>query len=173
VSEKLELPETDDYTFGDWLGSTQDLQLAAYGLDWPSFVEDGLLTEEGAVAVITRGSYAAIAEIVEMTDEVGWKPWATGRHVNREAVVREAVDVLHFVGNVLSMVGCSGEELTAAYKAKQLKNLQRQVEGYDGVSSKCPKCRRELSDNTLLGNGRRYCGGCTYDLGPIEPLAEQ
>lgn len=154
----LTLPTTSNYTFGDWLESTAALQRAAYARDPRDHVQGGEFGPEGA-AYFTWNAWALVVELGEMAGEVGWKPWATSRHVNREQVVAEAVDALHFMGNLLRMVDCTGEELTAAYKAKQLKNLRRQQEGYDGVSAKCRSCGRDVSEpsNVSEHSGYVFC----------------
>jgi dUTPase len=140
------LPETDDYTFHDWLQSTEDLQAHAYNLYWPDFLDsNGEITDEGRHAFVGRGAFAAIVELVELAQEVGWKEWATSRHVNREQVIGEAVDVMHFLANILAMVQTTGPELTERYKAKQQKNLDRQLQGYTGAD-KCPECFRDKAE---------------------------
>ena len=130
----MKLPETDLYSFEDWLRSTADLQMEAYGRD-PAQLTDASCTRfedpEGNI-FFAWNCFALMSEVVEMSEEVGWKPWASSRHVNRERVIEEAVDAMHFLGNILRMVHCTGGELTAAYKAKQEENLRRQQEGYDG-----------------------------------------
>lgn len=127
------------YTFDDWLRTTKLLQELAYDAYY-----DQMSDEERADSLMMN-LYAAIDEITEIGDECGWKPWASPRGwMNREAMIREAVDALHFIGNILTHTGCTGEELTMYYKAKQLTNLQRQIEGYDAVSDKCAYCHREL-----------------------------
>lgn len=163
----LKLPDTDDYTFDQWITSTGDLQIVAYGQhphDWIG--DDGRMTEEGMDFVIRKGAWAAVVELVELTNEAAWKPWASTRHARRAAIIKEAVDVLHFVGNLLCMVDCTGEELTAEYRSKQLKNLQRQIDGYDGTSDKCPHCARVLDDSGRVTiDGVDHCGGCGGRIG--------
>lgn len=151
----------EGYSFDEWLHTTTQLQILAYGRD-PADVEGDEMAD-----FARWNMFAAIAEIVEMSEEIGWKPWATSRLVNREAMIGEAVDALHFLANLLRMVGCSGAELTRAYKAKQLKNLQRQIKGYDGVKEKCAYCHRELdrlptgpygcSAPDCVGQDKLYC----------------
>jgi hypothetical protein len=150
----MNLPETDDYTFSDWLSSTALLQMEAYGKD-PGLLVNNDITEfndaEGNI-FFAWNSFAMMAEVVEMADEVGWKPWATSRHINRERVIEEAVDAMHFLGNILRMVRCTGGELTEAYKAKQEKNLQRQQEGYDG--RKNPPTEQEIPEWINQGSSK-------------------
>lgn len=131
------------YSFMDWLNTTAQLQEKFFGVD-PFVIPD-----EDKPDFIHWNVTATVAEMMELLDEVGWKPWATSRHVNRDRVVGEAVDALHFIANILRCIGCGGRELTDAYVAKQTVNAQRQVDGYDGVSSKCFWCHTELSEVDL------------------------
>lgn len=152
------------YGFGDWLESTRRLQEIAYDAHY-----DEMGDEERADSMMMN-LFAATAEIVEMGDEMGWKPWAPPRGwINREAAIREAVDVLHFIGNLLTHAKCTGEELTEAYRAKQLKNLKRQIDNYDG-RNKCGYCHRELDNPDPVSNleiwvwdGIKYCNKDHYD----------
>lgn len=106
-----------------------------------------------AMAVFVTWNFAAcIKELSEATDEVGWKPWATSRHINQPQFNKEMVDAFHFFMNMLlvgnpdltpsEIVG----EFTKLYIAKNAVNAQRQEQGYDGVSGKCPKCHRDLAE---------------------------
>lgn len=159
------------WDFGDWIVAQAALQVAAEKGDPKDLCterSDGTLelTEVGAAFLIWNHS-AAVCELGEAMDEMGWKPWATSRHVNRAQFVGEIVDALHFLGNMLRLVDCTGRELTMAYQAKQAKNLKRWQEGYDGVSGKCPTCHRDLGEVgvTVLSSPstqrqERYCKGC-------------
>lgn len=101
---------------------------------------------EEAIKFITWNVLAMTDELHELLNEVGWKPWATSKHVNIEAAQGELVDVFHFFMNLALVLGMNGDDLSNAYLAKRLKNLKRQDEGYDGVSTKCPGCKRALDD---------------------------
>lgn len=90
--------------------------------------------------------YSAICEITEAVDEVGWKPWATSRHVNRAAYLAELADAWAFLMNLCLLVGATPDELYEAYLKKVETNHRRQDEKYDGVSSKCPSCKRAYDD---------------------------
>lgn len=131
-------------TQGDLLGalflSQAALQREAYGVD-PEALSDELRANYIAVNVL-----ALTDELHEALAEVGWKPWATSRHVNREAFLCEMADALHFFINLCLAAGISAVELTAAYAAKETRNRARQQQGYDGVNDKCPQCRRALDD---------------------------
>lgn len=115
-------------------------------------------------------SFALIAELVEASEEIGWKPWAKGdkaQYINREAYLKELVDAWHFFMNTWLLAGGTAEELYEMYMAKRTVNERRQIEGYDGVSTKCrnPKCKRALDDYegstvTIEGVGTFHSIGC-------------
>lgn len=92
---------------------------------------------------------ALIDELSEALNETGWKPWASSRHVNRDAYIAELVDAVHFLANLFLVVGATEEEIVSAYLAKAEKNRLRQLNGYDGVSSKCRVCGRALDDSAV------------------------
>ena len=116
------------------------LQVEAYGKD-PSE-----LVGEERVMFIKNMSLALLDEIHEALAEVGWKPWATSRHVNEEAFKGELVDAWHFFMNLMLAAHMDPFELMEKYMAKRQKNKDRQEAGYDGVSGKCMGCRRALDD---------------------------
>lgn len=132
---------SDTKLFADWIAETKKLQIEAYGQD-PT-----LLTGEDRVEYIKWNVLAAIDELMEMLGEVGWKNWATSRHVNEDAAGGEMIDLLHFASNLLLALHWDDEKLNTAYLAKMSKNRTRMASGtYDGVSGKCPICRRALDD---------------------------
>lgn len=96
------------------------------------------------------------AELQEALDEVSWKPWATSHHINREAYISELVDAFHFLMNMLLVFGDSPDvivsEFFTRYCLKNRVNAQRQEDGYDGVSTKCPICKRALDDSAVTCN---------------------
>lgn len=102
------------------------------------------------IAYIKEMKLALEAELQEALDETGWKSWATSRHINREAYLGELVDVLHFWVNMVLVLGDDPEHLahliSTMYDAKRQRNAQRQADGYDGISGKCPWCARALDD---------------------------
>ena len=89
------------------------------------------------------------AELQEALDETGWKPWATSRHVNEDAYLNELVDALHFFVNLFALGGGTADDLYERYCRKNDKNRARQLSGYDGVTGKCPLCRRALDDEAV------------------------
>jgi dimeric dUTPase (all-alpha-NTP-PPase superfamily) len=73
---------------------------------------------------------AAVQELAEVREEFSWKPWATDQpFVNRERVRDEIIDVLHFLGNMLTAMGVTDEELALYYQHKQDINRQRAASG--------------------------------------------
>lgn len=94
---------------------------------------------------------ALLHEMVEMETETGWKPWAKGRFVNLEAARGEWIDMLHFILNGALLLGLNdAEEILSRYLKKHDKNTKRQEDGYDGVSTKCPGCKRALDDDAVF-----------------------
>ena len=112
-----------------------------------SFKNDpATLTDEGAVEWIRWNTLALEDELHEALAEVGWKPWATSKHVNREAFIAELVDAWHFFMNLMLVVDCTAEEFADRYFAKHQLNAERQAKGYDGIAGKCTECKRALDD---------------------------
>lgn len=135
--------------FQDALDAQHELQVKSFGAD-----PKDLTTEEG-LEWIRWNVLALEDELHELLAETGWKPWAKSKHINRDAYVSELVDAFHFLMNLMLVVDCDADEFLAKYAEKRGINAQRQAEGYDGVTGKCPKCRRALDDTAVL---------CTVDL---------
>lgn len=126
----------------NWLASTRALQQEAYGKDFDKPVDP----DEFADSIVMNHS-ALIVELSEFMAEVGWKDWATPRGwVNRDAAVGELVDAAHFLANLLVRLDVTDKEWQERYQAKQQVNRTRQRTGYDGVTGKCPSCRRAHED---------------------------
>jgi hypothetical protein len=107
---------------------------------------------------------AAIKEIGEALDETSWKPWTTGEPMLRKhAVGGELSDAFQFIMNMwfAAYVELSDEELAdrmiATLEAKLAINETRRVNGYDGVSTKCPMCGRAM-DDIAVDCTPGYCG---------------
>ena len=124
--------------------------------------EDDLLAQANtpqAINFLQWNNKAIIHEIVEEESETGWKPWATSRHINLEAARGEWIDQLHFFLNKALVLGMDAEMIKQMYDAKHEKNAKRQEEGYDGVSTKCPVCKRALDDDAVnCDPSSSYCG---------------
>lgn len=121
------------------------LQMESFGGTSPT-----QLDPEARAEFIRWNAWALTSEMVEATDECGWKPWATNRNINVDAALGELVDALHFFSNIALAIGGAagmsadevGYTLSKKYLEKRGINARRQLEGYDGVSTKCPGCGR-------------------------------
>lgn len=129
------------------------LQIDSYGSD------PAELSGEEKIQFIHWNVTALVDELHEALGEVGWKPWAKSRHINENEYKNELIDALHFLMNLCIVVNMDGDEVAERYKAKRLKNAQRQVEGYDGVTNKCSKCKRAL-DDVPPKYSKKLCGIC-------------
>ena len=129
-----------DFSFEEALRAQLELQQKSYGND-PSD-----LSGEEAVDWIRWNVLALEDELHEALAETGWKPWATSKHINREAYVSELVDAFHFLMNLMLVVDCSADEFLEKYFEKRGLNAKRQVDVYDGVAGKCSVCHRALDD---------------------------
>ncbi len=85
-------------------------------------------------------------ETVEMLDEVGWKPWASSRHVNVELAQSELIDMGHFLFSLAAGLGMSPRKFYEKFLEKQTENRRRALEGYTGVAEKCVICGRDCGD---------------------------
>lgn len=103
--------------------------------------------EEEHIAELMPNAFSMMAELFEAFKEVGWKPWATSRHFNRPAFKSEMIDAFHFFMNMMLHADMTPDELYAGYVQKNQENHHRIDEGYDGVSGKCPVCKRDFKDS--------------------------
>lgn len=129
----------------------QKLQAQSYGR-----VPQRMLPGE-RIQYIKDMALALQFEVAEALGEVKWKPWTSGQSfVNVDAYVGELVDVWHFLMNLLLAAGYepieAADVLYAGYLAKRQVNERRQHDGYDGVSTKCPRCKRALDDPAVECN---------------------
>lgn len=108
------------------------------------------LPDDQAITFIKDMTLALTDELHEALAETGWKPWATSRHINRDAYVGELVDAMHFLINLFLVVDATADEVFARYVEKNVRNAERQQEGYDGLAGKCPGCGRALDDKGTL-----------------------
>lgn len=119
------------------------LQNLAYDKDLVAIGNGG---GETLVQEVKDNILALSDELHEALAEVGWKAWASSRHMNADAFKGELVDALHFFVNLYALAGGDADDLYERYLAKNRRNLERQLEGYDGVSGKCKSCHRALDD---------------------------
>lgn len=107
------------------------------------------LTPFKKMEYLREQSLALTDELHEALAETGWKSWATSNHINSEAYRSELADVFIFFMNLMLVDGCTPEELMAIVAKKIAKNHKRQDDGYDGVSTKCPGCKRAYDDDAV------------------------
>jgi hypothetical protein len=105
---------------------------------------------EDRLEAIRYNYIALVQELSEAMNEVGWKSWATSRHINQE-MFGELRDVFQFLVNLMFLAtGDSPDQLADRLmkdlKAKHEVNIQRALSSYDGVSTKCPGCKRALDE---------------------------
>jgi dimeric dUTPase (all-alpha-NTP-PPase superfamily) len=110
-----------------------------------------LLTDDPMADFMRWNAWACTSELVEAMNEVGWKPWASNRSIAEDSFLKEMVDAFHFFMNMLLCAlpdtpEVIADKFTRAYIEKNRINAQRQMDGYDGISSKCPYCKRELTE---------------------------
>jgi hypothetical protein len=85
-------------------------------------------------------------ELHEALDEMGWKDWASSNHWNEDAVKSELIDALRFWMNLAIIAELSPIEIDLIYKSSLDKTYARITDGYDGVTTKCPACKRAYDD---------------------------
>jgi hypothetical protein len=122
-----------------------ELQSEAYGFSTDELSGDDL------IQYLFFNAYAITDEIHEAMQEVSWKPWVTTPFFNRPQFLKELIDAAHFLNNLwLAATGMDPEGAAALfavmYEEKHDLNAKRQVDGYDGVTSKCSHCKRALDD---------------------------
>jgi dimeric dUTPase (all-alpha-NTP-PPase superfamily) len=104
------------------------------------------LTTEERVYWFDRNHTALLLELAEALEETSWKWWAKSTFFNEEQVQAELVDAWHFFLNLMNIANLTPAKLHQLYLAKRAINDARQANGYDGVSTKCPFCKRALDD---------------------------
>jgi dimeric dUTPase (all-alpha-NTP-PPase superfamily) len=112
-----------------WLESTDKLQRETYG-----YGREYESVHEGEWVALSRyldwNLTAAVQELAEVREEFSWKPWAKDEpFVNRVRVREEIIDALHFLGNMLTVMGVTDKELAEAYQKKQEINRARAASG--------------------------------------------
>lgn len=117
-------------------------------------------------------------ELHEALGEIGWKPWATSRHFNTEAVQGELIDAFCFLMSLMLLAGMDANTIFNKYMLKMTINHNRQDNGYDAVNNKCPFCKRAYDDSTVQctgpdEDGNYYCASLDNDgnlVGWFTPL---
>jgi dimeric dUTPase (all-alpha-NTP-PPase superfamily) len=108
-----------------WLESTRRLQAEAYGI---VFEETDVAHQAES---IKDNVLPLMVEAGELLNNVSWKYWAHDEpFVDRAKVLKEAVDIGHFLANILIAISATDEEWEEAYQRKQTINRMRQLDGY-------------------------------------------
>lgn len=123
----------------------KDYRYSVTADDLATMTQEQLISQIDAIKTAILG---LTDELHEALSETGWKPWASSKHINRDAVVGELVDAWHFLMMLFLLVGAGPDELWSGYLKKIMKNQARQKRGYDGVSDKCGACGRAMDDDT-------------------------
>lgn len=95
-------------------------------------IDPRTLKGEERIEYIRTNVLAAQAELIEVLNETGWKPWKTvdyGR-VNRQAYLDELADVFIFLLNLCLVGQITGRDLATAIVKKWRINRRRQKNGY-------------------------------------------
>jgi hypothetical protein len=149
--------------FNEWLKRTRDLQKNVYKIDYDAMTGDAPEKINNLIEYIRWNMLAIDDELAEMRQPLSWKPWQMDEpYADREEVIKEAVDVLHFVANIIVACGGTDEELDHFYLQKMEKNRKRQSVGYevkaDGI--KCRACTRAIDDVGANPADSNYCAKC-------------
>lgn len=116
------------------------------------------LDDPAKMAYIREQALALVTEVVEALNETGWKSWATSNHINRSAYVSElCADAMRFLMNMTLAAGVTAHEFAEVWLRKSDRVMARATQGYDGVSTKCPGCKRDVNDAGVQ---------CAVDTGP-------
>lgn len=135
--------------FGQWLEKTRKLQTEAYNVNYDVLFGDDTESLNALIEYIRWNMLAIDDELAEVRKAISWKPWQhDDPYADRKEIVKECVDVLHFVANILCAAGATDEELDNEYLAKMQKNADRQKRGYRVLDPgvKCARCFRALDD---------------------------
>lgn len=138
-----------DKLFDKWLEATAKLQQSCYGVDYSKFHDDSQDSLQAVIEYLRWNMLAIDDELAEVRKAISWKPWQhDDPYVDRREVLKECVDVLHFVANIICAVGGTDAELNEEYLAKMQKNADRQKKGYRVLDAgmKCIACARALDD---------------------------
>jgi hypothetical protein len=100
------------------------------------------MTDIQRMEYIRTMTLACTDELHEALNETGWKPWASSNHINREEWMGEMADTWLFFMNLMLAGGMTAEDLIIRTAKKQDNAYVRMNNGYNGVSTKCPVCRR-------------------------------
>lgn len=127
-----------------------------------------VMTDEERMRYLTTMTTACAVELHEALAETGWKPWASSNHINREEWMGEMADAWLFFMNLMLAGGMTAQDLIERTAKKQDNSYKRIKNGYDGVSTKCPVCRREYDNEGVKCKPGAVgeLGQCAYTPAP-------
>ena len=128
---------------GSMFSAQRKLQTTLLGID-PQHMDRGDL-----LRYITDMATACTGELHEALDETGWKPWTTSDHLNIEAFRDELTDAWLFLLNLMLAAGMTSKDLFNRYHEKRANNEKLFQEKYDGVTTKCPVCKRAYDNKAV------------------------
>lgn len=149
--------------FNDWLAETLELQRDVYKIDYDKMTGDSPEKINNLVEYMRWNMLAIDDELAEMRQAISWKPWQHDEpYADREEVIKEAVDVLHFVANIIVACGGTDEVLDRLYVEKMNRNRERQLRGYvvKAEGEKCLDCDRALDEVERSPYNTSYCAKC-------------
>lgn len=129
---------------GSMFSAQRKLQTMLLGID-PQHMD-----RADQLRYITTMVTACTDELHEALNETGWKPWTTSDHINTEAFKDELVDGLLFWINLALVAGMTSKDVYNRYHEKRANAERRFNENYDGVSTKCPKCKRAYDNKAVM-----------------------
>lgn len=130
------------------------------------------MTQAERLDYIRENVLAATDELHEALAETGWKSWATSRHINRDAYLGELRDCWQFLTNLMLVAEPDPRKLAVWFAdalAEKHDVNRRRIGAYDGITSKCPNCRRALDEVPIKevmieGTQVYFCGACNHEL---------
>lgn len=148
--------------FNNWVARTRDLQSKVYYINFDEMSGDKEANIRRLVEYMRWNMLAIDDELAEMRQAISWKPWQHDKpYADREEILKEAVDVLHFVANIIVAAGGTDAELDKLYLEKMERNKKRQLDGYKvkDIGVKCALCARAIDD---VGRGASpdMCAKC-------------
>jgi len=149
--------------FDKWLSETKELQETGYKIDYSAMTGNEPEKINNLIEYIRWNMLAIDDELAEMRQAISWKPWQHDEpYADREELVKEAVDVLHFVANIIVAAGGTDEQLNQFYMEKMAKNRARQLKGYvvKAEGEKCKNCNRAIDDVGASAADATICSKC-------------
>ena len=72
---------------------------------------------------------AMIDECVEFRSGLNWKQWKNNKPLDYSYLKEEAIDLLHFLLDIMNTLGIDEHEIVELYDLKHNENIMRQIDG--------------------------------------------